>query len=272
MRLTRFCLVFLALLATTAQAHEFWLEPRAFQVDSDETLEADLRNGENFKGISLSFFENRFTRFEMVMGDRVTPITGRMGDSPALRAEGVGQDGLLVILHETTPSLLKYAKWEKFQKFAAHKDFATAEADHLAAGWPQEGFRERYTRHAKALVAVGNGTGQDQAFGLQTEFVAQTNPYAADFEGTMVVALFEEGQPRGDAQVEVFERAPDGTVDVTLHRTDADGVARVKVTAGHDYLFDAVVLRPAPADPDDPRAPVWLTHWAALTFHVPGPQ
>lgn len=272
MRITRFSLILLALLATTAQAHEFWLEPRAFQVESTETLEADLRNGENFKGISLSFFENRFTRFEMVMGDRVTPVSGRMGDSPALRVESVGQDGLLVILHETTPSSLKYATWEKFQKFVAHKDFKTAEADHLAAGWPQEGFRESYTRHAKALVAVGDGLGQDQAFGLKTEFVARTNPYDPDFAGTMVVDLFEEGQPRPDAQVEVFDRAPDGTVAVTLHRTDAVGVARIPVTAGHDYLFDAVVLRPAPPNPDDPRAPVWLTHWAALTFHVPGPQ
>jgi hypothetical protein len=85
----------------------------------------------------------------------------------------------------------------------------------------------------------------------------------------MTVELRYQGAPRVDAQVEVFDRAPDDTVTITLHRTDAAGLATVPVLAGHEYLFDAVVLRRAPDPGDDPNAPVWETLWAALTFAVP---
>lgn len=256
------------LLAGAARSHELWIEPRDFQVEAGETLEADLRNGEEFRGVSLAFFDNRSTRFELVLGEQTHPVTGRMGDTPAI-AMPVEGEGLLVILHESTPSRLTYQKWDKFLAFAEHKDFPEAAVVHEAEGWPREGFRERYTRHAKALVAVGSGAGEDRAFGMDTEFVARTNPYEADFAGTMVVDLFYRGQPRADAQVEVFDRAADGTVSVSLYRTDAAGRAAVPVTPGHDYLFDAVVLRKAPPAPDTPGAPVWETLWAALTFHVP---
>ena len=254
--------------AHAASSHEFWIEPQQYQVESGAELLADLRNGETFKGSSLAWFDRQFTRFEMVSGDKTLPVTGRAGDVPALQATAPG-DGLLVILHETTPTALTYTEWPKFLRFAAHKDFPNAEAEHLARGWPTEGFRESYTRHVKALVAVGNGAGADRAFGMATEFVALTNPYDPGFGATMEVALRYRDAPRADAQVEVFDKAPDGTVAVTLHRTDAAGIARIPVTRGHAYLFDAVVLRPAPPAGTDARAPVWETLWAALTFRVP---
>ena len=55
------------------------------------------------------------------------------------------------------------------------------------------------------------------------------------------------------------------TVTVTTTRTDTAGKARIAVAAGHEYLLDAVVLRPAP----EGAKAVWETLWAALTFAVP---
>lgn len=254
----------LSLSGTQAFAHEFWIEPQKFQVESGEEMAIDLKNGQNFVGSRLSFFETQFTRFELAQGDTLTPAQGRTGDRPALKAIA-GPDGLLVILHETTPSTLKYKEWAKFAKFAAHKDFPNAEADHTAAGWPREDFRESYTRHVKALMAIGSGEGADQNYGMATEFVALTNPYADGFDGNMQVQVFFNNKPRADIQIEVFERAPDETVTITLHRTDEEGMATVPVKPAHTYLFDAVVLQPYTADDKS----VWQTLWAALTFRVP---
>lgn len=254
----------LSLSGAQLSAHEFWIEPQNFQVESGEELAIDLKNGQNFVGSRLSYFESQFSRFELVQNGRIAAVQGRDGDRPALETQ-IDQDGLLVVLHETTPETLKYKEWEKFQAFAKHKDFSTAEADHIAAGWPQTDFYESYTRHAKSLISVGNGKGADQSFGLKTEFVALTNPYAPDFNGTMQVQVLFNQKPRADVQVEVFERTPDENVTVTLHRTDAKGVARIPVKPDHDYLFDAVVLQPHTADDKS----VWQTLWAALTFQVP---
>ena len=100
-----------------------------------------------------------------------------------------------------------------------------------------------------------------------------TNPYDANFDNQMKVRLLYQDEPRADAQVEVFDRAPDDSVTISLHSTDAAGEAVIPVTAGHEYLFDAVVLRTA-ADAQTggsytPDEPVWETLWAALTFQVP---
>lgn len=269
MILIRLTCVLLALWhAAVANAHEFWIDLDAYQVQPGDPLVANLRNGQNFNGVALAWFDHRFTRFDQVMGDDVASVDGRMGDTPALQDMAAG-DGLLVILHETVPANLTYTEWDKFLTFAAHKDFPDAAGDHLAAGWSQERFNESYTRHAKALVAVGAGAGSDRAFGLATEFIALTNPYDTGFDGNMAVQLEYQGVPRPNAQVEVFERAPDETVAISLYRTDAEGRAVIPVRAGHTYLFDAVVLRPAPQAGSSDTAPVWETLWAALTFAVP---
>ena len=254
---------------SAATAHEFWIEPFRYQLSDGDPVQAHFRNGENFKGGALSYFDRNSTRFELSLNGKVQAITPRLGDSPALDIAAPAADGLLVVVHETTASQLTYREWEKFLKFARHKDFQTAAEDHLAEGWPQEGFRESYTRHAKSLMALGSGAGTDAPMGLETEFVALTNPYEPGFGGEMAVALTLRGTPRADAQVEVFDRAPEGEVTVTLHRTDADGIARIPVTAGHQYLFDAVVLERHPEADQFPESPVWRTLWAALTFAVP---
>lgn len=270
MRLSRFlCIAAVVcsplLGANAVLAHESWLEPQQYQVESGGDLKADLKNGEKFIGSTLGYFKNNIVRFDMIMGETSVPVEGRLGNIPALATTAPAVDGLMVLVYQSTPSSLKYSEWDKFLAFAAHKDFKTAEADHTAAGWPRQGFREIYTRYIKSLVGVGNGEGADVVTGMETEFVALTNPYSAAFDGTMQVQVLYQAQPRADAQVEIFHRDPAGDVTVTTTRTDDQGVASIPVTPGSEYLLDAVVLRPYAGDKDA----VWETLWAALTFKVP---
>lgn len=257
------CLLF-AGLATPLFAHEFWIAPEKYQLSQGDTLIAQFKNGENFKGINLGFFERRSERFEWIIGDRTEPLSPRQGNIPVLDMV-VPEDGLMVIAHETTASKITYRTWDEFQAFADHKDFPDIRERHVARGLPEDGFVESYTRHAKALVGLGSATGADRALGLETEFVALANPYAAPMSETFPVQLFYQGQPRADAQIEIFDRATDGTVTVTLARTDSEGRASIPIQAGHEYLLDAVVLRESPEGSDT----AWDTLWAALTFQIP---
>ncbi len=257
--------VLLLSFATPLLSHEFWIDPDAYIIAPGETIEARFRNGENLKGVEIAFFDRRSARLEFVTDGEVTPIAPRNGDRPAINLPDMAE-GLVVLAHETEPSGITYRAWEKFLKFAAHKDFPDIETRHDARGLPREGFQEAYTRHVKALVAVGDGEGADRALGHSTEFVAITNPYGANFTQTFKSQLFYQGQPRGDAQVEIFDKAPDGTVTVTLTRTDSAGFSSFPTKPNHSYLIDAVVLR-APAEPGGDYA--WETLWAAMTFAVP---
>lgn len=262
-------LTILALASSTgmARAHEFWLTAEDYAIAPAEALRVGLRIGSEMKGASLVYLPNDIARFEVIQGDATRPVEGRMGDNPALVMDGLG-DGLAIVVHETTDSTLTYTDFEVFKRFVAHKDFAGALADHAARGLPETGFRETYRRHAKSLVAIGSGAGADRAVGLAIEIVALANPYTDDLAQGLPVLVLLDGAPRPDTQVELFRTAPDGSVTITLHRTDAEGRATLPMAPGHEYLVDSVALRRLPND--DPAAgPVWHSDWASLTFRTP---
>jgi len=247
-------------------AHEFWIDPASFTVAPGDTVEADLRVGEALRGSAQSYLPRNFTRFDVITGDALRPVEGRLGDIPALAMEGL-PEGLAVVVHETTGRDLTWSEWERFLGFAEHKDLGDVTAMQAERGLDQEGVREEYFRYAKALIAVGAGAGTDARVGLRTEFVALANPYTDDLAGGFPVQLWLGDAVRADEQVELFDEAPDGTVTVTLHRTDADGIARLPVTPGHRYMIDAVTLEAV--EPLAETDPEWRTLWANMTFAVP---
>lgn len=265
----RFLAPVFVLCAWPAVAHELWIEPQTFVIEPDTMIVADLVNGENFEGTKLAFIPQRFEHFAIVSGGKFAPVESRIGSTPALAQPGIGT-GLHVALYQSKPADLIYTEWEKFQRFLDHKDLDDdTRARHAALGATEDSFKEVYTRYSKTLVAVGDGAGADRRFGMETEIVALTNPYTDTVADGMRLQLFYQAAVRADEQIEIFERAPDGTVAVFLVRTDAEGVATVPVKPGHAYMADAVVLRePAPALAEA-RDAVWETLWANLTWAMP---
>ncbi len=202
-------------------------------------------------------------------GGAPVAVPGRMGDAPAIVTDA-GAEGLVMLIYQSTPSTLTYSEREKFDAFVTHKDLGVVAAAHTARGLPDTGIKEVYTRYSKALVAVGHGQGQDRALGLETELVALKNPYTDAMDQGMPVLLTYQGAPRADAQIEVFEKAPDGAVTVFTIRTDGAGHGVVPVTPGHVYMLDAVVLREPDAGLAAQTGAVWESLWANLVFAVPG--
>ncbi len=250
-----------------AKAHEFWIEPQAHQVAPGDPIVARLRNGEKFNGVALAYLPAGYLRFELVEGAAARPVEARLGDEPALNM-AAGAEGLVVVALETTDSILTYDDPERFRAFVAHKDLAGALEAHARRGLPEAGFSERYSRHVKALIAVGAGEGADRALGLRTEIVAEANPYTDDLSAGLPLRVLLDDAPRAGAQLELFARGPEGEVTITLHRTDAEGRVTVPVLPGHVYFADAVVL--LDTGNDRPEAgPVWQSLWAGLSFAVP---
>jgi hypothetical protein len=251
-----------------ASAHEFWIEPLEYQLEPDGKIQGNLVNGQFFEGVRLPFQKESFEQFIQIRGDETRAVRAWPGSRPALDVEPIGP-GLTVIAYQSTLSRVAYESFEEFASFAEHKDFPDIEKRHAELGYPTENFAEIYSRYAKTLVAVGEAIGDDRRVGLEVEIVALTNPYRDELSDGMRVQVFYRGEVRAKAQVEVFGKAPDGTVQITQYRTDGEGVAVVPVKRGHQYLFDSVVLRvPAPEIAQE-RDAVWETLWASLTFSVP---
>ena len=194
MRLLAFTLSFLA---APLSAHEFWLEPHAYQIPANGNLIADLVNGEEFSGGKQAFLPQRFAHFVSIYNGNVAPVIGRVGDVPALSMPAIG-DGLHVIAYQARPLTVGYDSWDKFQKFVDHKDFGDVRSLHDARGLPEADFEEVYARFSKSLMAAGSGVGRDIRTGLETEFVALTNPYTDDLSAGMQLQLFYGQDVRAD--------------------------------------------------------------------------
>lgn len=259
----------LACIPFAAKAHEFWIDPAEFQVEPGGVIVSAIRVGEEYKGSSYSFLPPNFRRFDYAVGDEVRPVPGRIGDRPAVTMVAP-DEALVVLIHETTDLTVNYTDYAKFESFVTHKDARWVLDQHAAEGFPTDRFREVYSRYAKALIAVGEGAGEDREFGLATEIVALENPYTDDMSDGIDVRLLYQGEPRADAQVEVFEKAADESVTISTVRTDAEGRATVPVRPGFRYMLDAVVLRAPAPDLAEAKNAVWESLWANLTFGVPG--
>lgn len=269
----KFCpaLAALAMLSMTSSvlAHELWLDPLEFQIAESDKIIAEIKVGQNFGGSRQAYIPDNFVRFDVAHDDEVKPVSGRLGDRPAANIDTLS-GGLNILIYQSTVLDVFYTEWAKFVRFTEHKDFKGAAERHVERGIPQdERFREVYSRFAKSLIAVGEGKGQDRAFGLETEIVALENPYTDAVDDGLDVQVLYQNQPRADAQVEVFERSPSEDVEVKVFttRTNERGIATINVKAGHVYQLDAVVLRDA--DPVLYDDAVWETLWANLTLAIP---
>ncbi|MEO0918806.1 MAG: DUF4198 domain-containing protein, partial [Pseudomonadota bacterium] len=178
-------------------------------------------------------------------------------------------EGLLVVIHATTDQHITWTSWNKFTNFLKHKDLTWGLEEHAARGLSQENVRERYSRYAKSLVAVGDGRGEDLVSGMVTEIVALENPYTDDVSDGLDVRALYQGRPLENAQIEVFRKAAGGEVVITTERTDANGVATIPIRPGARYMLDTVILRPLDVTTKGDAS--WETLWANLTFEVPAP-
>lgn len=264
--------IFLALASSYATAHEVWLEPENWQIEPGTDLTAQLLNGQDFKGIKLSWNTQRLVRAERWNGDDLEPITGRLGDIPAL-STSTADDGLITLLYQSTHSTITYNDREKFAAFLAEKGFEGILQQHDDRGLASVPIKEAYSRYAKALVASGAGEGDDKPRGLAIEIVALTNPYTAPLGQELLFEVLYQGAQLADNKVTVFAHDAEG--DVTTFHAQTDGQGRVAFMPERDttYLIDTVMIRePARDLVVETRGAVWESLWASLTFKMPQSQ
>jgi hypothetical protein len=251
----------------SVRAHEFWFMPEDFTIDAGAQVRANLRNGSHMVGPDLPYLPENLPRFEVILGDTVTPITARMGDTPAVSLAAPGT-GLAVLVAETIDLTVTYEEFAVFETFVGHKAMPQVAAEHKARGLPDAKFSETFQRYAKGLVAIGDGVGADRALGMRIEIVALANPYTDDISKGMPLQVLLDGQPRVGAQLLILATAADGTVSETPYVTDANGTAVVAAVSGSAYLADSVDIYALPNN-DATAGPVWHSDWASLTYAVP---
>lgn len=258
-----------SLFAFDANAHEFWIEPLKFEIEIGSNIEANFRNGQDFKGAAFPYVKQEIDLYTITnSGESVSPKQ-RTGNSPAFDFK-TKNEGLHIASYQGKFDTLDFKKWSKFTHYVENQGYSDFIKRHKTRGLPKTGFQEQYARCAKALIQVGNGfDGSDTLTGLKYELVANKNPYSLSQNDSMPVTLYYEGKPAAGKQIQVFR--DDGTKPVKNFKliTDENGKAIIPLEGGGKFMLNSVYLYEGDTDPNT-KLPEYQSYWATLTFGIIG--
>jgi uncharacterized GH25 family protein len=240
-----------------ASAHEFWLEPTAFDTSAGRPIGVYVCNGSGFEGWSLPRDSTRIEEFIAVGPDGSHLVVGHDGTEPAGLVRLTSPGGYVVVFRSNRAMTMQ--RDEKFDEYLQEKGLDEVLATRSKEGHHGGKVRESFSRYAKALVWVGQPPGRaaftDRALGLPLEIVA---------ENTSTFRVLYGGKPLPRALVTAMRP---GTTDVGITaRTATDGRVQFKLRDGGAWRISAVHMVAPSKDIDAD----WDSLWASLTFELPG--
>jgi uncharacterized GH25 family protein len=243
---------------TTAMAHDFWVEPSTFSPASGARLDIRLCVGDGFEGWPLARNDQRIERFAAIGRSGEQPLLGIDGADPAGIAR-LQTSGGYIVAFESKHSLANMPA-DEFSAYLKEKGLEQILMLRERRGESQRAARDAYSRHAKALIRVGESQEKlvDRAIGLRLELIAELDRSGHG----RIFQLLYEGKPLADALVTATLL---GATASDLHtRTDKHGRATFGLQAAGVWRIAAVHMIEA----RDSVAADWESLWASLTFEL----
>ena len=279
MRILAYCCAFFA--ASTALAHDFWIEPSTFRPAIGRNITASLRVGQDFVGDAIPRSAQLMEAFVVHDSAGQRTINGFENQDPAgiLR---INQPGLAIIGYRSKPYPLELAT-DKFEQFLKTEGLERISALRARRGESQKPDRERFFRYAKAIVLAGStpspglrreilrlakrgeggakrrmrGMQFSEALRYRYELIPETNPMASS---PLRIRVVFEGKPLANALVTAIHR--DDPAARVSARSDASGRVILPLPKNGVWLVKSVQMISAPAGSNAD----WESLWASLTF------
>lgn len=255
-------------MTTSVSAHEFWIAPDKFTGQVNEPIALSVRVGEGFLGEPAAFGQ------PMAVSLRWHHRAGRKNLTAQLPPT-LGQDRVAVafdrpgthVIALDTLSTASELPADKFTDYLHEDGLEHIVALRAAKGQGGQVGRERFQRHVKTLLSVGNK--HDSAYSVRTgqvlEIVPLKNPQLMKPGESLPVEVLFKGAPLPGALVRVWHRSG-GDVEVLTDRTDAAGRSVATLSRCGRYMVSVVHMVPAL----DQQAHDWDSHWGNLTFETSG--
>ncbi|MDG2303667.1 MAG: DUF4198 domain-containing protein [Candidatus Binatia bacterium] len=255
----------LLLAATTAGAHEFWVEPESFTPSVGDRVAVRLFVGDAGEREEIARRSDHLLRFESVRAESTEPVVGLLGRAPAgmLSLETPGE---LLLVYQGRHTFIELPA-EKFESYLQTEDLARVIAERVRRNESLSPGRETYARYAKSLVNVGEVDDGQRVFslevGLLVEVVLETDPRGWRVGDPLVVRVLYGGRPLADQSLKLIHLIDR---ELQLHaRTDAEGRAELQPPQPGPWLVATVFMRRA----GDGVEGDWESFWASLTLELP---
>lgn len=247
--------------AAPVAAHDYWLEPERFRLDTGEPLRVRLFVGDRLeRQAERSLEADRTTRFERIDANGVADLLAlpRRATRPVLDLPQRTEGPVLVAMDRSFASIELEAG--KFREYLSHEGFE-------GLGLPDSAtaFRERYARCLKTLVQAGDGRSaglHDRRIGQRLELLLLSNPYLLAAGDTLGVELRFEGEPLAGHPLTVLVESSGGETSATSLRTDAAGRAWFAKPSARLVVVRTVHLSPCDGCVDAD----WESWWTSFSF------
>jgi uncharacterized GH25 family protein len=258
----------IALTATLAAAHDMFLKPSRFFVPENSPLDLALING------TFTQSENAIARARLLDVSVVSPVGRARVDTSEWKAEGdtsffsvrTGDAGTYVLGVSTKPNIIPLtgSEFNEYLKSDGIPDVLAARTRDGELNW---GVKERYHKHVKALVQVGDARTEQfaSALGYPAEIIPLDNPYALNPGATLRFRTVVNGEPAPNQYVQFGGRtANGGRIAMRAVRSDSGGIGRIRLTVAGTWYLKFIHMSRLAGD----TAADYESTWASLTFAV----
>ena len=252
-------LVGFLVLSSVGLAHDFWLDPSAWEFSISKPTTVTLRVGENFIGDSVPRYETGIERFSFVNARGETKIAGINGQSPAgTIAPRPSESAILLYRSRRTAIEIEPAKFESYLREEGLERIVTERAKRGESGKPA---KEVFSRAAKAIVGKPDAASKglvSKSHGLTLELIPLGDPRVRSRQGNSFRLLYR-GKPLEGALVVAFSKKnPRAKVSA---RTDRSGKVALSIDTSGEWIVKSVHMSRINENVAD-----WESIWASLTF------
>lgn len=259
-----------ALLMTSvavALAHDMFLKPSRFFVSENSEVVVRLLNG------TFTRSENSITRNRLLDVSVVTPSRRVSVDTTEWSAAGdtstfhihTRQAGTYVVGVSTRPNRIDLSA-EDFNFYLREDGIPDVLEARRQAGELDKPARERYHKHVKALVQVGETRSDHYAtvLGYPAEIVPLENPYTLRTGSSLRARILVDGKPVVN-QLVLYGGVTSADVPVEARevRSDAQGIATVQLETAGVWYLKFIHMSKVEGDEVD-----YESKWASLTFEM----
>lgn len=254
--------------AAPALAHDFWLQPRRFEVAAGAAVPLTVLIGHAEAKEIWSRRPERIVRFDSTgPGGARTDHRARMTEGERDLSVPLAGAGVHVIALETNP-IESDLPAVRFNAYLEEEGLTPALALRRATRRTDAPGREIYSRRCKALVRVGAVRGAQpqvtRPLGLTLEITPAADPYAVRAGERLPFTVTYQGRPLAGALVKLTDLNDDDKPLATA-RTDAAGRVVFPRPGAGAWLVNVVWTRPLVGD----RRADFDTVFSSLTFGSP---
>ena len=261
-------LLLLLTIAFTFSAHELFLKTDSHFLKPNTASQLYLFNG------TFDTSENEITRDRIVNAKIIgpdylfEPTEKNYMDKDKITYLNftTGEAGTYVAGISTLPRILEMEA-KAFNEYLDHEGLEGTIADRKAANIMNKGAKERYSKHVKALLQVGDATSIDfmKPMNYPIEFVPLNNPYEIRLGDAVAFKLLRDGKPLANHIVHYSTSMPvqDAHDNENSTQTNNNGLVTIKPTAKGKWYVATIHMEEKSGDTVD-----YESNWATLTFEV----